>query len=347
MTGKNNNRLTDWVINKIKTEYPEDIALLVGVEGHSVNGDGHGEPFDYFVPATERGNALARTFIIGGVGNDLYPRSWERTERTASLDDWATLCLGKAKILYSRSKEDENRFLDIKQKLFDNLNDPAFIYKKALENLDLAMDLYRTIMFEDRFYKVRALSGFIYNYLSVSAACLNKTYIDDWREGIVPVLKKWKELPDRFIEYYDAILTASSCSELRSISHLLIASVRQFIAGYKKKAPGEKKIPDYAWLAEWYQELRTTLNRIYHYCSVNNSDAAFSDACNLQNELGIIAEEFSLEEMDLLGCFDSQNLKPLSLRAGELEKVIINEVENHGVKIRQYDTLDEFLANEK
>jgi len=37
---------------------------------------------------------LAQTFIIGGVGNDLYPRSWERMERTASLDDRATLCLG-------------------------------------------------------------------------------------------------------------------------------------------------------------------------------------------------------------------------------------------------------------
>ena len=62
-------RLTDWVIRKIKTEYPDDVALLVAVEGASINGDGHGEPFDYFVPATEHGNELAQTFIIGGVGN--------------------------------------------------------------------------------------------------------------------------------------------------------------------------------------------------------------------------------------------------------------------------------------
>ena len=38
------------------------------------------------------------------VGNDLYPRSWERTERTATLDDPATQCLGNAKILYARSE---------------------------------------------------------------------------------------------------------------------------------------------------------------------------------------------------------------------------------------------------
>lgn len=78
-------RLTDWVIRTIKTEYPDDVALLVAVEGASINGDGHGEPFDYFVPATERGNELAQTFIIGGVGNDLYPRSWERMERNEEI----------------------------------------------------------------------------------------------------------------------------------------------------------------------------------------------------------------------------------------------------------------------
>ena len=340
-------RLTEWVINKIKTEYPEDVALLIAVDGASVNWDGHGEPFDYFVPATERGNDLEQTFIIGGVGNDLYPRSWERTARTASLDDRASQCLGKARILYSRSKEDEERFLAIKQKLFDNLADPVFTYRKALQNLDLAMDLYRTMMFEERLFKVRALAGFVHYYLTISVACLNKTYIDEWQSGLVPVIEKWKELPERFIEYYEAMLGASTIGELRSLSHLLIASTRQFIAKYKPASAAGKEAPDYTWLAGWYEELRTTWNRIYHYCAVKNSDGAFIDACNLQNELNIVGEEFSLDEMDLLGCFDANNLKPLSLCAEELEKVIISVIENSGLKIRRYDTLDEFLAGEK
>jgi len=143
-------RLTEWAIDKIQKEYPDDVALLIAVEGSSCNGDGHGEAFDYFVPATERGNELAQTFIIGDVGNDLYPRSWERCERTANLDDWATFCLGNARVLYSRSKEDEERFEAIRKRLFANLSDPAFTYRKALERLDNAMDMYRTMMFEER-----------------------------------------------------------------------------------------------------------------------------------------------------------------------------------------------------
>lgn len=339
------NKLTQWVINKIKDEYPDDVALLVAVDGASINGDGHGEPFDYFIPATERGNEMAQTFIIGGVGNDLYPRSWERTELTARLDDPATQCLGKARILYARSKEDEERFGAIRQKLFSNLTDPEFVYKKALENLDVAMDLYRTMMFEERPYKVRCLAGFIHHYLSISVGCLNGTYQWDYALGVAGEVSRWENLPERFVEYYQAILTATSTGELKSIAHLLISSTRKFIAGYKPSSKGKTENPNFQWLADWYQELRTTLNRILFYCETGDADSAFRDACIMQNELEIVAEEFGLGEMDLLGCFDSSNLAALSNRALELEKTIVEAIRNQGVAIRQYDTLEAFLAD--
>ena len=341
---KKTNKLTEWVINKIKTEYPDDIALLVAVPGSSVNDDEHGVAFDYFVPATDRGYKLEQTFIIGDVGNDLYPRSWERTERTANLEDPATLCLADAVILYARSKDDEERFEAIRQKLFDNLKNPDFIYIKALENLDRAMDLYRTMMFEDRLWKTRGLAGYIQHYLMISVACLNGTYWKEWHTGVIPALKQWENLPEHFIEYYQAILTAGSSEELKSLSHLLITGTRNFIAQFKPEN-NEIKTPDYKWLADWYQELRTTWNRIYYYCETKNADAAFVDACNLQNELSIIAEEFGLDEMDLLGCYDIHNLEQLTQRAEELERAIISTIEKQGIKIKRYNTLEDFLNN--
>jgi len=354
------NQLTEWVINKIKTEYPDDVALLVAVEGASVNGDGHGEVFDYFVPATERGNEMTQTFIIGGVGNDLYPRSWERCERTANMEDWASLCLGKAKILYSRSEADVERFEAIRQKLFANLSDPVFVYKKALERLENAMDMYRTMMFEERLYKVRGLAGFIHYYLSMGVAYLNKTYVGDssHHQGMLPMYANWERLPERFAEYYESILAAKTVGELRSIAHLLIASVRRFIAAYKPQGSTVKST-NYQDLAEWYQEMRTTLNRIYHYCETGNADAVFIDACSLQNELSVISEEFDcfnsfkaeeqfgLEEMDLLGAFDAQNLAPLAQRAAEIENAIVAVIKAHNITIRSYDTLEAFLADTK
>lgn len=343
----NTKQLTEWVIHKIKTEYADDIALLVAVEGCSINEDGHGEPFDYFIPATERGNELAQTFIIAGVGNDLYPRSWERTERTASLDDPATPCLGNAKILYARSQEDEKRFEAIRQKLFDNLNNPDFIYRKALENLDIALNLYKTMLFEERLYRVRGLAGYIHYYLTISVGCLNNTYRKDWHNGVIGEISKWKELPEGFVEYYQAILAANTVSELRNLSYLLIVSTRQFIARRRPEKTAEVQTPDYYQLAAWYQELRTWWNRLSFFCDTKDSDAAFLEACQLQEELDIVGEEFMLGEMDLLGCFDRKNLAPLSDRAAKLEQIIVSAIESNGVKIRCYDTLDAFLSAEQ
>jgi len=338
------NRLTEWAINKIKSEYPDDVALLVAVDGASVNGDGHGEPFDYFVPATERGYELALTFIIDGVGNDLYPRSWERTERTASLDDLATQCLGSARILYARTEADQQRFEAIRQKLFNNLANPNFIYKKALQNLDVAMDLYKTMMFEERLYKVRGLAGYIHHYLTIAVGCLNGTYQKDYTLGVVGEVSTWENLPERFLEYYRAVLAASATGELKSLAHLLITSTRQFITCHKPESAGEKEAPNFQWLADWYQELRTTWNRIDFYCRTGDAGPAFRDACFLQNELAIVGEEFGLGEMDLLGCFDPLYLEPLSQRAVELEKLIVTAIEREGIKIKRYDTLEAFLA---
>lgn len=337
-------KLTEWTINKIKTEYPDDVALLVAVEGHSVNGDGHGECFDYFVPATERGNELSQTFIINGIGYDLYPRSWERTERTANLDDHATICLGNAKILYSRTKEDEDRFNSIRKKLDDNLNNKEFTYKKALENLNIAMDLYRTMMFEDELYKIRMAAGYINYYLSLAVAYLNGTYFKNWRDGQLPELLTMKAVPENFVEYFKAVINAKNANELKSLAHLMISTTRQFIASQKTALTKAQCNSNFADLANWYQELCLTWRRLRYYCHINNSDAAFGDACNLQNELSIVSEEFGLCKMDLLGCFDANNLYELANRATELEEYVVSEIESHGVKLKNYDTLDAFLS---
>lgn len=339
------NQLTKWAINKIKTEYPDDVALLIGLEGHSVNNDGHGECFDYFVPATERGNQLSQTFIINGIGHDLYPRSWERIERTASLDDTATLTLGNAQILYSRTKEDEERFLALKSQLNENLRDKAFVYRKALENLNIAMDLYRTMMFEDRLYKVRMSLGFIHHYLSLSVTFLNGTYSKDWREGVIPELAKLNELPNNFTAYYRSILMAKGVSDLKSLAHLLISDTRSFIAQHKPTQLNPPHNTDFTGLANWYQELSLTWRRLRYYCDTQNLDAAFVDSCNLQNELNIMGEEFGLKEMDLMGSFDFADLTLLHKRSTELEKYIVAEIESHGVKIKSYETIEEFLSH--
>lgn len=173
----NTAKLTQWAINKIKTEYPDDIALLIACRGHETDNDGHGVCFDYFIPITQRGCELSQTFLVDGVGHDLYPRSWERMEKSTTLDEM-TCVLANAEIRYARSQADIDRFCALQQTLKDNLKDPVFVYRKALERLDDAMDIYRSLMFEEKMYRARSEAGYIQHYLSQAVAYINGTYAE-------------------------------------------------------------------------------------------------------------------------------------------------------------------------
>ena len=336
--------LTNWAITQIQEKFKDDVALLVAIKGHSLEDDCHGECFSYFVPANENGNKLAKTFIIDGVGHDLYPRSWKRIENMADFNDDYTFGLSDAIILYYRNEEDKNRFIEMQERLKVNLQNKEYMLKKALEKLDAAMEIYRTMVFEETHYKVRMAAGFIARYLSIAVACINGTYFRQRLDLETVELAKMKEVPENFIAYFEAIVKAESTEELKKLSYDIISTARKFIAEHKQPKVKKSETPNYEDLAGWYEELSLTWRRIYYHCDTQNYNRAFPDAINLQNELNIIKEEFGLKEMDLLGKFNSVNLNALKQRAQEIEQYIISEIENHGVTLNKYDTLEQFLS---
>lgn len=355
---ENWNRLTEWVIHKIETEYKDDIALLVAVKGQCTDGDGHGECFDYFIPRTERGYELGQSFMIHGIGCDLYPRSWERMEQTANLDEM-TITLAGARILYAGSEEEEKRFLELQKKLEQNLKNPLFTYQKALQKLDYAMDLYRTLMFEEKLYRARMAAIHIQLYLTQAVAFLNGTYTETAllteRQRILAVPEErmyqcpgLTELPEHFQQIGSMLTKASEIGELQKIAKELITAVRQFIREHRPEPvpTGQQECPVDEILAGWYQEMSLTWRRIRYFCLNNRKEEALLDASNLQSELIIVAKEFQFEEMDLLGWYDGENLDKLAKRSTELENRVRQIIEERGVKIREYETMDKFLADE-
>jgi hypothetical protein len=336
--------LTNWAITQIQEKYKNDIALLIGISGHALKNDCHGECFDYFVPANDNGNKLAQTFIIDGVGHDLYPRSWKRIENMAEFNDDFTKGLADAIILYSRNEDDKKRFAEFQEKLILNLKDNNFMFKKALLKLDTAMEIYRTVMFEDSFYKVKMGSGLISHYLSIAVACMNGTYFKQTLELETSELSQMKEIPDNFITYFEDIIIAKSIEDLKKLCYEIISTTRKFIEAHRPPKTEKLKTPVYKDLAAWYEELSLVWRRLYYYCTASDYRKAFNEALSLQYELNIIKEEFGLMEMDLLGSFEPENLILLKQRAQELEMYIISEIESHGVSINKYDTLEQFLV---
>lgn len=352
---KNNmHPLTKWVINKIENEYKEDVALLVGIKGHSTDDDGHGECFDFFIPATDRAYELEQTFIIDGVGHDLYARSWERVEKSAELREMAVV-LANATILYSKSQEDAERFHALQKKLKDNLNDSTFVYGKALECLDKALDIYRSFLFEEKSYRARSEAEGIHLCLSQAVAYMNHTFTDSpifnerqaydsTPESSLYHCPEMIMVPDGFFNYARKLLTTQDVSKLREIVHDLIRTTRNFVLERKPEIIAQSKEVDYEDLADWYQELSLTWRRIRYFCQHNMIEKAYNDACYLQNELFYIAAEFQMEEMNLLDSFIPEDLELLALRSNQLEQIVRETLAEHQIQLNEYDSLEAFLA---
>ena len=347
--------LTKWVIDKIEREYKGDIALLVGIKGHSTDGDGHGECFDYFVPATERGNNLAETFIIDGVGHDLYPRSWERLENSVSLNDMP-IVLDGATILYSRSEEDARRFEDCKRRMHQNLKDDSFVYGKALECMDKALEIYRSMIFEEKLYRVRSEADCIHENLSKAVAYMNHTYTQSPiysesqayggdAESRIYDCAGMKIVPDGFFPDARMLLEARDVQVIRETVFALLKTTRSFILERKPAEEAQvKKEIDFHGLADWYQELSLTWRRIRYFCKNRMLEKAYIDACYLQEELLYIAQEYKIEELNLLDSFDKDKLPLLAERSNQLVKIVRSILAEHGITINSYATLEEFLS---
>jgi len=192
------NELDNWAINKVKTEYKDDVLLLIGHNTYKLEIDADLTSPSFFIPASEKAYGFAQAFIIDGVGYDLFPMSWERLDRIVELDEDNAPCVGDAEILYYRGEEDKERFLELQARLQDHLKNRQFMLNKALEKVNVAMELYQTMMFEETFNKVRKAAGYILNFLITAVAYSNQTYFKNGYMNHIPELLAMKSIPGDF-----------------------------------------------------------------------------------------------------------------------------------------------------
>jgi hypothetical protein len=337
-----NEKLVEWVINKIKTEYKGEVNLLIGENAYKLEKDGETAPSLYF-PASEKANRLAKTFIINGIGYDLFPMSWERLERIAGLEEDNAPCLLDAKILFSSNEEEKKRYLALQAKLQDNLLNPQYTKNKALEKLNIAMEIYQTMLFEEALYKVRKASGYVVNFLSDGVAYTNLTYFKHGYHNQITDLAAMKSIPKDFIRIYEAIVKSGSGTELKKLCYEMIYNTRQFLSIKKGQKEKSNFNHNYKDLANWYQELSYFWRELYYWCGQNDATKAFMRGCFLQSEIDIVREEFGLSEMDLMSAFNVDDMTVYQRRAETLEKQIISTIEKHGVAIDTYDSVEDFL----
>jgi hypothetical protein len=342
---ENDKRLAQWAVEKVKKEFSQDICLLLEHRTLRLPPDQEYSAFSFYIPAAARSNALARTFIIGGIGYDLFPMSWERIERTAELREYNTTCLADAEILYARNEADKRRFTSLQARLAANLENPQYTHDRAAEWYKTATEIYQHTLFEEQSGKIRENSGYICDLLSIATALINHTYFAHGQTSQITELEKMEKLPLDFTGLYRAIVLSKFPEEQKKLCHRMLQNAKTFLDENdpsKAAATGKSK-PDFSELAAWYQELSYTWQRVYYWCDAKDPVNAYIWACMLQDEAARMGSQYGITGTDMLGDFDAGNLPAFKQRAEAVEKQFTNAIAKSGVTLETYKDIEGFL----
>ena len=336
-------RLTDWAVRKIESEYKDDVCLLLEHRTLKLEKDMEPTAFSFYIPATNRANGLARTFIIDGIGYDLFPMSWETIENMADVKHYNTTCLADAEILWARSDDDRQRFISLQARLQANLNNPQYMTLRAKKWINTVVEIYQDTLFEERLYKVRENAGYICDLLSIAVAFANLRYFKHGQTNQLQELSSMKKVPKNFVKLYRDIVTEPCADTQKRLCYDLINITKEFFSA-QENVTSLKSNPDFSELANWYQELCYTWRRVYHWCAANDPINAYIWGCMLQNEIDEWGDKFGITERDILSAYDANDLDGFCKQAEKIELKFKQAIKNNGVKLDEYKTIDDFLS---
>ena len=336
-----NEKLEQWAVKKVETEFPDDICLLLEHKTLKLDEDSDKMGLESYVPNTTRSSGLARTFIIDGIGYDLFPQPWETLEKMADADHYNLTSLDDAKIIWARNETDRQRFESLQAKLRANLKNPHLMLARAKNWVNSAAELFADTLFEDRTHIIRKNAGYICDLLAIAVAYTNGVHFHHGQSGQLTELRKMKTVPSHFIELYEKAICEKDPDEQKKICRGLLLTVKDHIKSLTPDVHSRKRSA--AELAFWYHELSYTWRRIYHFCESGDSISAFMWGCMLQEELGQVAEEYDIPEFDILSAYDAKNLNAFVNQATEAERGIVSAIEADGTKLDVYAGIDEFL----
>lgn len=337
-----NDRLVRWIRRKAEQEYSEDISLVC-VYGSWLNGTANrlSDVDCYFIPRKQQGYGLARTFILEGVGYDIFPLSWERLEKMASLEDSMQPLLGDVQVIWQDGSESADRLSALQETLRRNLQDPVLTHRAAQTRCRRAAGLLAGAAAP----RERLSAGYAMTLLAEALVLWKGEYFHFGMKGQYADLCRL--FPGPVSDLYARIAQAPDGPSALVAARQLLEKVQAILQlppfpiqpePLDPPAPGEPNAPA---LAELYQEICSTFNKIYLCCESGNYVLAFLSAGVLQLDLDA-AQSLGLPEIKLLPQFDWHRLEAFSRATRAAEETLLQFITSNGAALRRYASFSEF-----
>lgn len=349
-----NDRLVQWILNKVKSDYADDVSLVL-IYGSYINGTANSKSdVDcYYIPKTEHGYHLAADFIIEGVGYDIFPISWERVEHIADLLESLTPLVGDVRIIYCNSADDAKRFQTMQDRLKNNLSNDAYVKKTAARRCEEAGRLCTMLNQSHTVSETRKIAG---NIIMILADAIAVSHHDYYHFGLKKQFEdlqnNFPDVPQSIVNGYRKVIEAISMDDVVKYALKLFEDVCEYldVAYTVQVIPGNKDFDankidvnevNASWLASLYEEICSTFNKIYVCCETGNSILAFLSAVCLQQELDD-AKEAGCPVCDLLGGFHYKELHQFAETVRSIEHDLVQLITNHGGHIKEYQSFEQF-----
>jgi len=337
---KNNDKILEIILNKVKKEYYEDVSLVC-CYGSFVNGmENKKSDIDfYFVPKTDRAWELSTTFIVDGIGYDFWGVNWKRLEKMANFNDTFISLVDGAKIVYSHSEDDKQKFNELKQKIKKTVASPLCIemLSKAINHIKEAEHHY-FLMISNEDKKSKLLNaGIILLKISDAVCLMNNSFLRYGTKRHFEEIKALKYLPNKFADNYNIIVGKKDILNIIDACFDLILSANKLHEALHDKVFQPKEPSDY--LGGHYEEISSSFNKIYQNCDDNNPSLAFVNSIFLQGTIDHILFECGIEQIDFISSYESDNLPKFKDAVMMAEEQFLSHLKKHDISIKQYASI--------
>jgi len=331
---KHQKEILDAILSAIREQYANDIALMI-VYGSAVNGtaDENSDLDVFYIPKTEKGCHLAKTFLWDGVGYDIWCGSWSILHSMLIWEDMRVSILADSELVYSASDAEREKYEVMRRNAAERKNLPvsAHDYHPALAFVSKAKHYFGEACIGNS----AAFGGVLMEL--VNAVCyVNRRYLKYGTKKIAEEISAYPCLPEDFLENYrSAVREPEKAVE---ICKKLILATEEFVHTQFAQFTGKNKLA--AWCTGLYEEIASHWNKIRRGCETNDPESVFHAACALQfdlNEAGVnLGHRF-----DLMNGWNPDDLPAFRCHCDSIEMAFIRVLRENGIPIQYVESPSE------
>lgn len=332
--------LLETITNTVKTKYKDDIALFI-IYGSCLNGTSHKKSdLDMlFIPKIKRGYQLAKSFILDGIGYDLWATEWETLHKFANYDDMRVSVLADSQLVYSATEEDRKTYETLKQQAFDIMNGslkPELIWK-AEGHLEKAKQYMGELVTKEN---IKYAGGILLELIDV-ICLLNHSFLRFGCKQISSELSQFEHLPNGFLNMFESLVNATEYEHILTLCKNIILETEAMHNSIKDKVLPVCNSDDYAGL---YEEISSHWNKIRYSCDNEDVAGVYFAATFLQSELDYVKHGFQIktDKWDLFNQYNPANLDAYKDAVNNIEKEFISLLNENNVPIVRYDSIADF-----